>query len=276
MLPLLFKGDENEMNTELTAAQMQTYEEQGYFKLGKVLSDLELVALSQRIDHIMLGKADLDYDRLMMQRESGEGYDQSGQSLGLKGATLNYRKIENLEFDSLFLSFMQKPLFRDICEKVYGKAMERIACYRAMFMNKPAHNGSVLPYHQDRWRDLDRDPLVTIWTALDQSTIENGCVKIFPKTHRKLINPDNGSGFLTPEQAKQLLDKEDPVCLEMKAGESVLLHNWTVHGSEGNTSDRSRRAFSVCYMDAETISTSGKRFSVMFGPNALQPETLNK
>ncbi len=238
------------------------------------MSDLELVALAQGIDHIMLGKADLDYERLMMQRESGEGYDQSDQTLGLKGSTLNYRKIENLEFDSLFLSFMQKPLFREICEQVYGKEIDRIACYRAMFMNKPARHGSVLPYHQDRWQDLDRDPFVTVWTALDDATIENGCVKIFPGMHKALINPSHASGFLTPEQAKQLLEREDPVCLEVKAGESVLLHNWTVHGSDGNQSERSRRAFSVCYMDANTVSVSGKHFSEVFGPDALQPTTL--
>jgi phytanoyl-CoA hydroxylase len=257
------------MNVTLTDEQWRTYEEQGYLKLGKVLTDHELTALAQRIDHIMLGKADCDYDRFMMQREASEGHEQSSQTLGFKGSTLNYRKIENLEFDSLFLLYLQKPLFREICEKVYGMNI-RTSCYRAMFMNKPAGNGSVLAYHQDRWTDLDRDPSVTVWTALDPATIENGCVKIFPKTHRHLINPENPSGFLTLDQANQLLGAMEPVQLELEAGEAVLLNNWTVHGSEGNKSDRSRRAFSVCYMDADTVSAEGKRFSVVFGSDALQ------
>lgn len=263
------------MNVTLTDEQWRTYEQQGYLKLGKVLSDLELVALAQRINHIMLGKADCDYDRFMMQRDAGEGHEQSGQTVGFKGSTLNYRKIENLEFDSLFLLYLQKPLFREICEKVYGRDT-RISCFRAMFMNKPARHGSVLPYHQDRWTDLDRDPLVTVWTALDPATIENGCVKIFPKTHRHLINPENPSGFLTPDLANQLLGTMEPVNLELEEGEAVLLNNWTVHGSEGNKSDMSRRAFSVCYMDANTVSSAGKRFSVVFGSGALQAELLHK
>jgi phytanoyl-CoA hydroxylase len=263
------------MNTQLTHEQWKTYEEQGYLKLGKVLTEMELAALAQRIDDIMLGTADLDYERLMMQREAGEGYEQSKQSMGFKGSTLNYRKIENLEFDPLFLSYMQKPVFREICNEVYGGDM-RISCFRAMFMNKPARNGTILPFHQDRWTDLDRDPLVTVWTALDPATIENGCVKIFPGTQGQLINPSNPSGFLTRDQAERLQAEMKPVDLVLEAGEAVLLHNWTVHGSEGNSSEVSRRAFSVCYMDAETISDAGKKFSVVFGAGALQPELEGK
>ena len=68
---------------------------------------------------------------------------------------------------------------------------------RAMFMNKPARRGAVLPWHQDRWTGLDPDPLVTIWTALDPCTIDNGCMRIIPASHRKLVNPDSLSGFLS-------------------------------------------------------------------------------
>ena len=32
---------------------------------------------------------------------------------------------------------------------------------RAMFMNKPANKGTFLPWHQDRWTALDRDPQIT-------------------------------------------------------------------------------------------------------------------
>ncbi|WP_054028769.1 phytanoyl-CoA dioxygenase family protein [Bacillus sp. FJAT-28004] len=260
------------MHGFITKEQWKSFEEEGYLKLGKVLTDQELSGLSKRIDDIMTGKAEIDYERIMMQREAGEGHDRSDQTLGFKGPTLNYRKIENLEYDSLFLSFIQKPQFQNICNSIYGK--DSISCFRAMFMNKPAHHGALLAYHQDRWSHLTVDPLVTIWTALDQSTMENGCLKIFPRTHKHLINPEDGSGFLNPEQTVQLLEQMKPVYVEVEAGESVLLHNWTVHGSDGNTSDKPRRAFSVCYMDANTTASDGKTFSVVFGPGALQPEQL--
>jgi len=88
-----------------------------------------------------------------------------------------------LEFDPLFLEFMQRPIFREISARVYGVDTP-ITAFRAMFMNKPSHKGTFLPFHQDRWSYLDRDPLVTTWTALDPATVANGCVQIVPGSHK--------------------------------------------------------------------------------------------
>ena len=145
-----------------------------------------------------------------------------------------------------------------------------------MFMNKPARRGTVLPWHQDRWTGLVPDPLVTIWTALDPSTIDNGCMRIIPASHRKLLNPDNLSGFLSKEQLATL-DESPAIHLELAAGESVLLHNWLLHSSDVNDSPQSRRAYSVCYMEAATKcceSFSRSHFNVLFGEGELTPETL--
>ena len=133
------------MRTELTAAEWTQYERDGYLRLGKTLTDAELTALQQRIDDIMLGRAPVDYERMLMQldRIPGQTEAPGPQTKGHKGATLRYRKIQDLEFDPLFLTYMQKPLFRHICAQVYG-AQTPIACFRAMFMNKPAREGTVL------------------------------------------------------------------------------------------------------------------------------------
>lgn len=136
--------------------------------LGKVLNESDLRSLQERIDSIMLGTADVDYDQLLMQLDSSTGaYGDAGvQTNGFKGATLAYRKIQNLEQDDLFGAYLNRPLFREICSRVYGEDVP-IACFRAMFMNKPSNQGTKLPWHQDAWTDLDRQPLVTVWTALD-------------------------------------------------------------------------------------------------------------
>ena len=162
----------------VSEAQWQQFQEEGYLHLGKVMDNGELEAIQQRIDDIMLGKAPLDYDLMLMQLDYKSETDSTPgpQTKGHKGATLNYRKIQDLEFDSLFLTYMQTPLFRDICAKAYGPDTP-IACFRAMFMNKPARKGNHLPWHQDRWTDLDRDPLITIW---DGPRSGNRCQRLRP------------------------------------------------------------------------------------------------
>ena len=263
------------MSDRLSGEQAKFFWEEGYLHLGRVLDESQLGTLQQRIDAIMLGEADLDYDRIMMQLDPhAAGTDRlPPQTLGHKGSTLSYRKIEKLEYDPHFLAYLQRPLFAAICAEIYGVEVP-VVCLRAMFMNKPAHLGSDLPWHQDRWNRFDRDPLVTVWTALDRCTVHNGCLQIVPRSHRSVINPGREGGFITPEQQEQVLATLKPVFLELEEGEAVLLHNYTLHTSATNRTDEPRRAFSVCYMDAATVASNGDTFPVIFGEGALDRNLL--
>src|SRR5947207_13304339 len=106
----------------INESQWGAYDHDGYLNLGRVLDDGDLAALQRRIDDVRLGTADVPYDRLMMQLDRASGkYDDAGeQSLGFKGATLSYRKIQELELDPLHMAFMQRKIFREICARVYG------------------------------------------------------------------------------------------------------------------------------------------------------------
>lgn len=256
----------NVLRDAISQAEWADYERDGYLKLGRVLSDGDLAALQSRIDDIMLGAAAIDYDRLLMQLDSPDGkYENAGtQSRGHKGATLAYRKIQELEHDPLFREFMEASLFQHLCDRTYGADVP-MAAFRAMFMNKPARQGTLLPWHQDRWNYLDRDPLITVWTALDPATLANGCVQIIPGSHtRGIINPEHPSGFLNEKQIAEHTSPEKIVYLELQPGEAVLLHNWLLHRSDTNATDISRRAFSVCYMDARTKAGNAERYTPLF------------
>jgi len=238
----------------LSAADWALFDVQGFLRIGQVADTATLEALRTRIDDIMLGKANVDYRRMVMQLDSTDGvYESAGpQSHGFKGATFGYRKIEQLEADPLFLAYMKLPVFEEVARRFYGNIA--IAPFRAMFMNKPARRGTFLPLHQDRWRALDRDPLITVYTALDQATPANGCVEVIAGSHHTVLNPAHANGFLTAEMAAKFDDDPRRVQLTLEAGEVVLMHNWTIHGSGVNVTDSPRRAFSVCLMDAATMS----------------------
>jgi hypothetical protein len=267
------------MIQQISEGQWGHFWEEGYLRLGKLMTDEELSALQKRMNDIMLGQAPLNYDRMRMQLDSmtGDPSEVKSATKGHKGATLNYRKIQELEFDPLFLSYMQKPLFRDICAEAYGPST-RIACFRAMFLNKPAKGGTYLRWHQDRFLnyEIDRDPIITVWTALDSATVDSGCVKIIPRSHRNFIDPEQTSDYFREEQTAALLAESAPMNLESQAGECILLHNMLVHSSDVNKTACPRRAFSVCYIDAATKSARGKIYSIIFGEGALRPELVNK
>jgi len=260
----------------ITDTQWKEFQELGYLKLGR-LEEAQLRKLQNRINEIMLGNARIDYDKLLMQLDSttGDYQDAGKQTLGFKGATLDYRKIQELEHDEEFRGYSVDPVFRDICARAYGGETP-VALFRAMFMNKPAHRGTFLPWHQDRWTALDRDPQITVWTALDPATQENGCVQVIPKSHQHgLINPTHGSGFLTKAQTAAICTPDRIVYVELEPGEVVLLHNYLLHASDVNRSAQSRRAFSVCYMEAATLEngTIGK-FPVVFNEKRQMAELV--
>ena len=246
---------------ELTDDELAAYHEHGYVRLGKVAPDDEINALCQRIDDIMLGK--IRYDKMLMQLCPSAGKPElSTQTKVFKGSTLKYRKVQDLEQDPLFLPYIQHPLFRDITRKIIG---DEVSAFRTMFFNKPAGQGVPINWHQDGaggWK-LSIPPKVTIWTALDATSVANGCLQIIPGSHKSMI-PENGD-LLSPEERAIHAPDEKRLYLEMEMGEVVLLHNWTLHRSEVNTTNRPRRAFSVCYVDAATYrATTRQHFPKIF------------
>ena len=97
---------------------------------------------------------------------------------------------------------------------------------------------------------------------------------VTPGRHHTLINPSDGSGFLTAEQAEDLAEEFEAEPLTVEAGEALLLHNHLPHRSGVNSTDIARRAFSVCYMESATVSTESRDYPVLFGPDAMNPDDL--
>ncbi len=238
----------------LSDEELEQYNELGYVRLGHVAPDEEIDGLCERIDDIMLGN--ISYDNMLMQLCPSAGKPElSKQTKEFKGSSLKYRKIQDLDQDPLFLAYMQKPLFRDITTKII---CEKVSIYRTMFFNKPAGQGVTINWHQDGaggW-DLNIRPKVTIWTAFDPTCVANACLQVIPGSHKTKI-PESGD-LLSEEEIAIHAPDEKRLYVEMEKGEVVLLHNWTLHKSEVNTTNRSRRGFSVCYIDAATREMSSR------------------
>ena len=255
-------------------AQHEQFMEQGFLRLGAVLEPDPFRALQQRMDDIMLGRVEYENMRFQFHDSStGELLRTRGNTL----RTLDYRRIDDLEQDPVFLAYIQCPLFRQITRRYIG---EEVSVFRSMFMNKPAGHGTVehgtdIRWHQDvgsGW-GIDTDPFVTAWIAMDDATVANGCMQIVPGSHRHGII--NDKHFPSAEEQARYIPQEDIADLEADAGEVILLHNLMLHRSGVNPSQQRRRAFSVTYMDAATRTLdSGMSFPLIFGANALDPETV--
>ena len=243
------------------------FEEHGYVRLGKVLDDAELAELQQRIDEIMLGEIPYSEMEFQLDGEDADYAKMPTVSPGHKGTTLQYRKIMGLEQDPVYLAYMQHPLFRQITRRYIG---EDVSIFRAMFMNKPAEKGTILPWHQDvgvGW-GVGYNPTITVWTALDPAMVANGCMQIVPGSHKRGVITERH--FPSAEQLAECAPPGTEIDLEAEAGEAILLNNLLLHRSGINPTGQSRRAFSIAYMDGATRSVrTGDGYPMIFGAEAL-------
>ena len=216
--------------SELSAAELDQFHDQGYVRLGHVASHEEIDALCQRIDQIMLGGSAL---RQHAHAAMPFGWQSRtfAADQGVKGSSLKYRKIQDLEQDSLFLDYIQNPLFRDLTAKIVSA---EVSIFRAMFFNKPAEQGVLINWHQDGaggWQ-LSIPPKVTVWTALDDTCVATAACRSSQLAPHMI--PRTGDQLSEDERALHAPD-EKRLYLEMEKGEVVLLHNWTLHRSETNS-----------------------------------------
>lgn len=114
---------------------------------------------------------------------------------------------------------------------------------------KPPRNGSVVAWHQDYsyWTRTQPQAHLTVHIALDEQTIENGCLHYIPGSHKWPLLPITSRHFNDMDSIQSVLTEEQrsqfrPTPMLLKKGEICLHHGHTVHGSFGNKSDGYRRA----------------------------------
>lgn len=95
-----------------------------------------------------------------------------------------------------------------------------------------------IPWHQDNGvvlEEADQSNVLTVWVAVNESTIENGCMQVLPTprgTELATHCPSTSKGAHIPDKR---VDEARAVRLPMKAGSVLLMHPRTVHSSLGNT-----------------------------------------
>ena len=153
---------------------------------------------------------------------------------------------------------------------VLGQA--RVALWTDKINLKRPREGSGFRWHQDSpyWSHAcgHCDQLPNVMIPLDDADRENGCFRLIPGSHRKGFLPglDDGTrlGPLFTDPAS--FDEDAQWLAEVPAGSLVVFDSHTVHGSEPNLSDRSRRAIVLTYQPADhpMFKLSGTRnFSIL-------------
>lgn len=102
-------------------------------------------------------------------------------------------------------------------------------------------------WHQDMGvtlQEADKTKFVTVWLAITDATIENGCLQVASGHYDKMLPhcPRTQVGI-----ADQFIPKENATPTPVKAGGAVIFHPLTPHSSLANNSDGYRWSFDLRY-----------------------------
>lgn len=151
---------------------------------------------------------------------------------------------------------LRHPAVVDILTAVIGpnvKAMQSM-----LFMKSEGRPGQA--WHQDEFFIPTRDrSLTAAWIALDDATVDNGCLWVLPGSHRAgVIHPDREHDDERFDCTVEAYDfpytDDDAVPVEVAAGSVVVFNGYLLHRSLPNTSRGGfRRALANHYMSAESL-----------------------
>ena len=121
---------------------------------------------------------------------------------------------------------------------------------QSMYICKQPHIGGEVTCHQDStFLYTTKNSVVGLWFALEDATLENGCMWAIPGGHRSPLrwrslrdNTDNIKKVVLDETP---WDESKMIPLEVPQGSLVVLHGLLPHKSDENRSARSRHAYSV-------------------------------
>lgn len=115
-------------------------------------------------------------------------------------------------------------------------------------------------WHQDEFFIPTRDrSLTAVWIALDDATVENGCLWVLPGSHRRgVIYPardqDDPRFDCTTEAYDFPYRDADAVPVEIPAGTALIFSGYLLHRSLENSGQHGyRRALANHYMSAESL-----------------------
>jgi hypothetical protein len=161
-----------------------------------------------------------------------------------------------LTYDLAFLNYARDPNILDMAAQVIGSD---IALWNMSFFAKPAHNGKKTPYHQDgEYWPIRPLATCTVWIAVDDATVENGCLKLIPGSHkdkRLMAHEQRNDPELTLQQelVPNEFDESTAENLVLEAGQMSLHDIYLAHGSNINTSDKPRRGMTLRLMPTTSV-----------------------
>ncbi|MCU1396361.1 MAG: Phytanoyl-CoA dioxygenase [Ilumatobacteraceae bacterium] len=234
----------------ITDEHRRQFAEHGFVHLAGLLTDAE-------VDEIAV-----DYDRFLRREIDVPGKDFCDMA-GDYGRDPSDYSIVNVmlprRYYPAWVDNVVEQRAASVARQLCGDGME--LDYDQLLAKQPYKEDAVFAWHQDMayWPDTPDTRTATVWVAIDDSTIDNGCMRFVPATtHESALRPHApmfGSRGTSHALGTDLLDGDEVITMPIRKGDCTVHNERVMHGSGGNNTDGFRRAYILAFRSAETVAT---------------------
>jgi phytanoyl-CoA hydroxylase len=235
----------------ISQSQVDQFHELGYFLTDPAFPAAQVQAMSDEFDRL--------HNLAVAQAEK------SGDETAIKFARLRPFIGQVHTKSDIAKAFIRSPIYLQACAKFLGPDAD---LYYNQAVIKPPEKGMSFAWHQDSGYRVTR-PLeyITCWTAISDTTLDNGCIWVLPKSHKLGLIPhyrDTASSETKPVT----IDESGAIPVPMKAGQVAIFSSFTLHKSGPNTSQTIRKGYVPQYhlpgvVAADTGVPFGDQFPVL-------------
>jgi ectoine hydroxylase-related dioxygenase (phytanoyl-CoA dioxygenase family) len=226
---------------KLTAAEIAQYNTQGYLVPSFRLPAERINSLRQTLDQLIADNPGVRPEKLVSAHVTGEGGGKNDE--GVKGS-------------KAFLDLAMEPQILDMVEQLIGPDIILWGCH---VFCKPAGDGMETPWHQDgHYWPMRPLATCTVWVALEESVVENGCLRVIPGSHlEKTSHPhlleDRSDLVLNLRTQEDAFDVTQAVNLELQPGQMSMHDVYMIHGAAENRSAKRRTGAALRYMPGSSV-----------------------
>ncbi len=148
-----------------------------------------------------------------------------------------------------------------------------LAHHNCIMTKQPRYSSRTM-WHQDiRFWSFQQPNLVSVWLALGDETVQNGCLSVIPGTHTMQFAPDrfDAGCFLDPTQPQNRELIERSVAVELRPGDALFFHCRAFHAADNNQTDESKYSVVFTFRPFDNPPLPGTRSAAL--PEMTLPAT---
>ena len=192
-----------------------------------------------------------------------------------------FDKLHQMPFyhtDPFYLQVIRQPQLLDLAAQSLGPDLALFAT--GYIIKSPSSSMAVL-WHQDgSYWPLEPMNVCTLWLAITESKIHNGCMRVIPGTQhmdlQALQERKDQASLLGNSMDESLVDEAKAVNLELNPGDVSMHHPNVIHGSNSNQSPTQWRLNLVIRVIASSTRITDPQWPGVFHLRGQRREDVNR